>query len=316
MPFYINHTDGTSLVTIEDGTVDNTTTSLTLVGKNFPTYGQYLNQNMVTLLESSASGSAPDPSLNGQLWYDSTNKMLKFNRKGSTTSTWQKLAVTTESATEPTDARFGDLWWDTANTQLKLYDTSNQSWRIIGPQTTNSGRLSITGNNSFNLYIGGNSYLTVDNYGGLNLPKNPCVIGYDHYFSGSPSNLTTAGVAAYTTWKPYVSVDKGSNFTQSTGTFVVKTAGIYQVYCHVSGLIGTTAGTINLKWQRSATDVNIAAKSQLYSASLAGQTRQLVCSGLISAVVGDTIKLLYSTETDATNAISYTNSSFSIRLVG
>ena len=77
MPFYINHSDSTSLVTVEDGTINNTATNLTLVGKNFPTYGQYLNQNLITLLENSASGAAPNPPLNGQLWYDSTNKMLK-----------------------------------------------------------------------------------------------------------------------------------------------------------------------------------------------------------------------------------------------
>ena len=51
MPYYINHTNGTSLVTVADGTVDNTTTSINLVGKSFPTYGQLFNQNFVNLLE-------------------------------------------------------------------------------------------------------------------------------------------------------------------------------------------------------------------------------------------------------------------------
>ena len=74
MTFYINHTDGTSLVTLQDGTIDNSTTSITLVGKNFPTYGQFVNQNFISLLENSANVTTPDNPLLGQLWYDSANK--------------------------------------------------------------------------------------------------------------------------------------------------------------------------------------------------------------------------------------------------
>jgi hypothetical protein len=318
MPFYINHTDGTSLVTVADGTIDNTTTNLTLVGKNFPTYGQYINQNLITLLENSANSSAPDPALKGQLWYDSTNKLLKFYRQGSTTSAWQKLATTTESATAPTDPRFGDLWWDTANTQLKIYDTNSQSWLIVGPQTTNSGRLNVTGNNSFILYIGGNPYLNIDTFGGLTLPKNPLLSGYDHYFSGSPSNLTSGGIGTFNTWKPIETIDRGNNFNPTTGTFTVSTAGVYKVYCQVTTFIGTTDGNIILKWQKNSSDANITVKSNIYNSTMAANsnTIQLVCSGMISAVVGDTIKLLYSVALDATTAISYTNSSYNIQLVG
>jgi len=316
MSFYINHTDGTSLVTVEDGTIDSSTTNLTLVGKNFPTYGQYINQNLITLLENSANSSAPSPALNGQLWYDSANKLLKVYRQGSTTSTWQKLAVTTESATAPSDPRFGDLWWDTSTNQLKVYDNTSQSWLIIGPQNTNSGRLNVTGNNSFILYIGGNPYLNIDTFGGLTLPKNPLVSGYDHYFSGSASNLTTGSIGTYNTWKPILSIDKGSNFNQTTGTFTVNTPGVYELYCQVTTIIGTSDGTTTIKWQKNSSDINIAATSTLKGANIAGQNNQLVCSGLVSAVTGDTIKFLYSTASDATTAISNTNSSYKIKLVG
>jgi hypothetical protein len=317
MPFYINHTDGTSLVTVEDGTIDNSTTNLTLVGKNFPTYGQYINQNLITLLENSANSAAPSPALNGQLWYDSANKLLKFYRQGSTTSTWQKLATTTESATAPTDPRMGDLWWDTANNQLKLYNSTKQAWNLIGPQTTNSGRLNVTGNNSFILYIGGNPYLNIDNFGGLTLPKNPLVQGYNHYFAGSSSNLTTGSIGTYYTWKPIISIDKAVNFVQATGTFTVNTPGVYRVYWHGTTITGTTDGAISVKWQKNSSDVNISAASDIYGlTSPASKTSQLVCSGMISAVTGDTIKFLYSTASDATNAISYSNSSYNIQLVG
>ena len=83
MPYYINRTDGTSLVTVEDGSVDNTTTSLSLVGKNYPTYGQILNQNLVSLVENFAASSAPEYSLSGQVWYNSSDKSLNFYRDGA-----------------------------------------------------------------------------------------------------------------------------------------------------------------------------------------------------------------------------------------
>jgi hypothetical protein len=313
LTFYINHTDGTSLVSVQDGTIDNTSTSITLVGKNFPTYGQYINQNLVSLLENSANTSSPLAPLKGQLWYNSSDKTLNYYREGSTTNTWKKLATTIESSTQPTDTRLGDLWWDTVNVQLKIYD--GISWKVVGPSTTSSGQLNIASNNDFQVYIGGNKYLNIDNIGGATLPYNPCVFGYDSYPAGT-TNLTSGGVGSFLPWKPIVTVDRGSNFTQSTGVFSVKTSGVYQVYSHVTAITGTTAGTVLLKWQKNSADINIAAKRNSYSATLAGQSNQLVCSGMISALAGDTIKLMYATETDATCAISYTNSSYSIQLVG
>jgi hypothetical protein len=313
MPFYIKHSDGTSLVTVEDGTVNSTQTSIKLVGKNFPTYGEYLNQNLVNLLENSASATSPTPALVGQLWYDSANKNIKVYRAGSTTDTWQKLATTTESSTEPGDPILGDLWWDSANTQLKLYDTNVSAWRVIGPQTTNNGRLTVTGINTFQLIIGGNPYFTVDSVGGVNMPNNPCVSGYDN--TGGV-DLTTASISSYNAWKPNITIDRGGNFDQSTGVFTVATSGIYRVYCHVTRIVGTVTGNINLRWRLNNADVNINATSNSYSATLAGEKEQLVCSGIIDATVGDTIRLVYSTDSDATNAISYQNSSYSIQLVG
>ena len=194
-----------------------------------------------------------------------------------------------------------------------MYNGTN--WLVIGPQTTTSGRLTVPGNNNFNLIIGGNTYLTVDNQGGLTLPYNPCVFGYDSYPVGT-TNFTTGGIGSFSVWKPIITIDRGSNFTQSTGVFTVKTTGIYRVYAHVAAITGTTTGNVILKWQKNSADINIAAKRNFYSASLAGEADQLVCSGMISALAGDTIKLAYATDSDATCAISYTNSSYSIQLVG
>jgi hypothetical protein len=308
MPFYITHTDGTSLVTVEDGTVNNNQTNITLIGKNFPTYGQYLNQNLVTMLENSKSASSPDPALLGQLWYDSANKQLKIYREGSTTNNWQKIAVTTESTTAPTDPRYGDLWWDSSTSQLKLYDTDVATWQVIGPLTTNSGRLSVAGNNKFELYIGGNPYFTVDDLGGVNLPNNPLLYGYNH--TGA-SNITGSGV-----WKAVEVLDRANNYSQSTGVFTVTTSGYYQCQVHVSTIVGTTNGLITLSWNRNSASSNVVARSNFYDSVMAGEIIQMVCNGVMYAAEGDTISLAYTVESDATLAISYQNAGYSIQLVG
>jgi len=313
MPFYINHTNGTSLATVQDGSVDSTSTSITLIGKNFPTYGQYLNQNLISLLENSANTTAPDPALLGQLWYDSTNKNISFYREGSVENAWKKLAMTSEGPTAPVDPRLGDLWWDSNTSQLKLYDTVNSTWKIIGPQTTNDGKLNVSGG-SFKLQVGGNTVLSLDINGGLTLSKNACVAGYNHT---SGTTMSTAGVTNYQAWVPIVTINTASNFNTTTGIFTVKTAGIYEVYAHVSALnavgAGATDGTAVLKWQLNGSETGINGVAQFASTS---QTLhdQIVCRGLVYAPVSSTIQLVYATA-NAGTLIDYQNSSYSIRLV-
>ena len=58
MAYTINKTDGTVVTTIVDGTVDNTT-SLQLFGKSYSGFGEGLNENLLKLLENSASTSSP-----------------------------------------------------------------------------------------------------------------------------------------------------------------------------------------------------------------------------------------------------------------
>jgi hypothetical protein len=71
MAYTINLTNGTTFATITDGTV-NTASSMTLIGKNYAGYGQFLDDNFIHLLENSANPTAPPAPLTGQLWWDST----------------------------------------------------------------------------------------------------------------------------------------------------------------------------------------------------------------------------------------------------
>ena len=71
MAYTIKNSDGTVLLTLADGTVDQLATSLTLIGKNVNAYGQYYNDNLVAMLENFASdGVEPRSPLYGQLWYN------------------------------------------------------------------------------------------------------------------------------------------------------------------------------------------------------------------------------------------------------
>lgn len=130
MSYNITTTAGVTLATIADGTVNSSTTSLTLIGKNYAGYGIFLNENYVKLLENFANSSAPTSALSGQLWYDSTAKVLKVYSD----SIWKPISSSAASSTAPGSPVTGDLWWDTANAQLKIW--SGSAWITIGPSYT------------------------------------------------------------------------------------------------------------------------------------------------------------------------------------
>jgi len=130
MAYQINKSNGTLLVSLADGTTD-TSTTLTLVGKNYAGYGEYVNENFVKLLECGASASYPGGALAGQLHYHTSDNVLRVY----TGSTWKNLGAATSSGTAPTSGLIaGDLWFDSTNTQLKVHDGS--SWVLVGPAFT------------------------------------------------------------------------------------------------------------------------------------------------------------------------------------
>jgi hypothetical protein len=117
-------------VSIAPGTTNTTSTSLTLVGKNFPGYGQFLMQNFAQLLQNFNSATAPNNPVVGQLWWDTSNQVLKVYRG----TTWNGLANSTIGTTAPASPRQGDMWWDSNAGQLKGYNGS--IWNVIGPAST------------------------------------------------------------------------------------------------------------------------------------------------------------------------------------
>ena len=134
MAYTITTTAGATLASIADGTVNSTNTSLTLIGKNYAGYGIFLNENYIKLLENFYNSSAPTAPLAGQLWYDSTNALLKVYNG----SIWKPISSSASGTSQPASPVIGDLWYDSANAQLKVW--SGSAFITVGPSyTTTSG---------------------------------------------------------------------------------------------------------------------------------------------------------------------------------
>lgn len=148
MAYNITLSNGTALITggLTDGTIDTSNSSLTLVGKNYPGYGVFLNQNFIQLMENFAKSSAPTAPLPGQLWWNSSTKNLNINTsstKGTASAAWKTIATMTYASSAPSSPVSGEQWFDTINSQLKVWTGS--SWTTIGPAATaatgNSGAI-------------------------------------------------------------------------------------------------------------------------------------------------------------------------------
>jgi len=135
MAYTINKTDGSVVATITDGTV-NSTTTLQLFGKSYSGFGEALNENLVKLLESSSSTSAPTAPLKGELWFDANTSQLKVYNGTS----FKPSGSAKSQATAPTSASAGDLWIDSDDDQLYLYTGS--AWLLAGPVYSSTQTLS------------------------------------------------------------------------------------------------------------------------------------------------------------------------------
>jgi hypothetical protein len=76
MAYIIVKTDGTVLTTISDGTVDTSSTSLSLPGRNYASYGQVFDTNFAHLLENFADSVVPNNPIRGQLWFNTNTQSL------------------------------------------------------------------------------------------------------------------------------------------------------------------------------------------------------------------------------------------------
>lgn len=129
MAYQVDKFNGTFLTSVADGTID-TTTDIRFVGKNYAGYGEVQNENFLHILENFANTTAPPKAVEGQIWYDSGNKKLKFYDG----SKFKAASGSEVSATAPGGLGIGDFWWDTSAKQLYAWDGG--AFVLVGPEAS------------------------------------------------------------------------------------------------------------------------------------------------------------------------------------
>lgn len=100
MAYTIVKSDGTVLTSIADGTINTTSTSVGLPGRNYAGYGQTLDTNFVHQIESYAASIPPTNPLRGQLWYNTNTSTLNVcPADGASPSSWLALTSTSSGGT-------------------------------------------------------------------------------------------------------------------------------------------------------------------------------------------------------------------------
>lgn len=142
MTYPINTTNGSALITptmplgvLQDGTLDSST-GVTLIGRNYPSYGEIQNENFIKLLQNFANSQPPNVSQNallllpGTLWFDTANNILNVYDGSEFIPASQRIVA--DSA--PTATNIGDQWWDSVNQQLRSWNGT--IWKLVGPAYT------------------------------------------------------------------------------------------------------------------------------------------------------------------------------------
>lgn len=97
MAYSLTYSGGT--ITVTDGTINTSSTSIALPGRNYAGYGGPVDQNMVSMLEHFASAtSGPINPIKGQVWFDATNNLLKYNTGTVGSPNWVSLAAISGNA--------------------------------------------------------------------------------------------------------------------------------------------------------------------------------------------------------------------------
>jgi hypothetical protein len=161
MTYNINKTNGELLTAVPDGEVD-ISSSIRLVGRNYPGYGEIMGENLVAMLEHFSNDTPPPNPIVGQLWHNIKENTIYFF---DNTNTWLALEAF-DTSTRPH--------------MLKVIDTAEVSHTVLGIYASNTLVAIISGDATFvpirdreNLLAG----VTIESFPqikpGINLNVNP-----------------------------------------------------------------------------------------------------------------------------------------------
>lgn len=143
MAYTIVKSDGTILTTIADGTINTTSTSLGLPGRNFAGYGQSLDTNFVHQLENFADSTPPPNPIRGQLWYNTNNQTMYVCPADGLTNSSEWIALTSTSSG-------GTTTFANVTIQGTLQANSIQANNSISASQGSFTNLTVTGIADFN----------------------------------------------------------------------------------------------------------------------------------------------------------------------
>ena len=141
MAYTIVKSDGTVLTTIADGTINTTSTSVGLPGRNFAGYGQTIDTNFVHIIENFKDTTPPANPLAGQIWYDSAAATLKVCPTDGESNALAWLALTSTSSGGNTTFGAVNI---TGNATANNFTATNE----VGANAFTAGYLTISANAS------------------------------------------------------------------------------------------------------------------------------------------------------------------------
>jgi hypothetical protein len=268
MAYTINLTDGTLFATISDGTVNTTagfatSAPLTLVGKNYAGYGEFLDENFLHLLENGASATAPAAPLTGQLWWDKTLNLLKVYNG----TIFKTISAATASPTAPTSNVTGDLWYDTVNQQLKVW--TGAAFLVVGPGFSQAQGTSGAIPETILDSVGATKYITslyVNNVrvaivyeGSSFVPQSSLQAAFPTVFSGITLSASVASAVFAGTASNAALLGNLNNTQFMRSDTATATTGILRVQNN-SGLFVGAANVFNVN--TTSTDANIKSNIQ------------------------------------------------------
>jgi len=81
MAYDVTKTDGTRLALVEDRKLD-TSSSIKILGRNYPGYGEVMAENLVQMLEHFANEAEPVNPIDGQIWWSTLDKVMYVYTNG------------------------------------------------------------------------------------------------------------------------------------------------------------------------------------------------------------------------------------------
>jgi hypothetical protein len=270
MAYTIVKSDGTVLTTIPDGTINTTSTSIGLPGRNYAGYGQTLDTNFVHQLENFADTTPPSNPLRGQLWYNTNNSTLYVcptdgeanalawlaltSTSSGGTTTFGAVTVTGNvqannlSATNNVTGNAGSFSYLTVSANANIADANITTANIgslyttlisAGANTTAGslvGTWTINGGLSGNSWVITNGNIFIGNSSGANLYG----IRTDKYMYANGDPISFAGTYSNSNVASYLPVYNGNILTVQTQTTVITTGA------------NTTAGSMTGNWTLTA----------------------------------------------------------------